>query len=345
MKMIRTIEDTCINPAPDFENFRKVLLSQKDFSNIPFYELYANGSIMGKILGRKYENITDLVEFYYRTGYDYVPVGINNQIKRGNLADTSQGYPVTDIDSYAKYQWPKSEDISFGELEEAAKKLPQGMKIVGQMSGIFENVEGILGYENMCIMLMEDRPLVQEIFAHIGEIFTYIYSFMAKHESVGALVISDDMGFKSQTLISPDDIRELVLPWHRKFAEIAHAGNKPCILHSCGQLSEIMDDIIDYVKIDAKHSYEDVIMPVTEAKKKYGKRISILGGFDLDRLSRSSCEEVRDHAFKLLRECGSDGGYALGSGNSIADYVPVENYLTMLDEGWKFRENNKREEQ
>ena len=30
------------------------------------------------------------------------------------------------------------------------------------------------------------------------------------------------------------------------------------------------------------------------------------------------------------------GGYALGSGNSIANYVPVENYLAMLDEGLNY---------
>jgi len=36
-------------------------------------------------------------------------------------------------------------------------------------------------------------------------------------------------------------------------------------------------------RIDAKHSYEDAIMPVTEAKKKYGEKIAILGGVDVDR--------------------------------------------------------------
>lgn len=28
------------------------------------------------------------------------------------------------------------------------------------------------------------------------------------------------------------------------------------------------------------------------------------------------------------------GRYALGSGNSVANYVPVQNYLAMLDEGY-----------
>ena len=48
-----------------------------------------------------------------------------------------------------------------------------------------------------------------------------------------------------------------------------------------------MNDLIDYVKIDAKHSYEDSSYSVAEYKKLYGDRIAILGGIDMDKLSRN----------------------------------------------------------
>ena len=161
---------------------------------------------------------------------------------------------------------------------------------------------------------------------------------MAGMDKVGAVMISDDLGFKTQTLVSPAYLRKYVLPLHKKQAQIIHAAGKPAILHSCGQLESIMEDIIEDVRIDARHSFEDAIMPVTEFKKRYGGRIGILGGFDIDRLCRSTEQEVRDHTRMLLKECGSDGGYALGSGNSIAAYMPIENYLAMIDEAWRLRE-------
>ena len=40
---------------------------------------------------------------------------------------------------------------------------------------------------------------------------------------------------------------------------------------------DVMDDSIDFVGIDAKHSFEEVILPVTEVKKLYGHRVSLLG--------------------------------------------------------------------
>ena len=63
----------------------------------------------------------------------------------------------------------------------------------------------------------------------------------------------------------------------------------------------------------------------------------LLGGFDVDRLCRSSEAEIRAHVDLLIDQVGPDGGYALGSGNSIARYVPPDHYLTMLDQGWKRR--------
>lgn len=54
-------------------------------------------------------------------------------------------------------------------------------------------------------------------------------------------------------------------------------------------------------------------------------------------LASSSEEKTRRHVRFILEQC-ADKGYALGSGNSIADYVKIENYLAMIDEGKKFRE-------
>jgi uroporphyrinogen decarboxylase len=150
---------------------------------------------------------------------------------------------------------------------------------------------------------------------------------------VGALWLGDDMGFKTSTMVSHQVFREYVFPWQKRVGEIAHAQGLPFLLHACGNLSQIMDDLIDDVGIDAKHSFEDVIMPVSEAKRQYGERIAILGGIDVDFLCRASEDEVRAYTRKVIEACAPGGGWALGTGNSVANYIPVQNYLAMLDVG------------
>jgi len=126
------------------------------------------------------------------------------------------------------------------------------------------------------------------------------------------------------------------LPWHKKFASLAHAHNKMYWLHCCGNVLPIMEDLIEDIKIDAFHSFQDTIIPVGEFKRRYGKRIAVFGGVDVNKLCRLQENELRGYVREILEEC-MPYGYALGSGNSIANYVPVKNYFIMLDEGLKWK--------
>lgn len=74
-----------------------------------------------------------------------------------------------------------------------------------------------------------------------------------------------------------------------------------------------------------------MFLPVEEAYERFGDRIAIMGGMDMDFLCRKSPEAIRKRARNLLALAAGKGGYALGSGNSIARYVPRENFLALRD--------------
>ena len=125
-------------------------------------------------------------------------------------------------------------------------------------------------------------------------------------------------------------MEKYVFPWHKRIVEVIHAAGKPAILHSCGNLNDIMDYIIDEIGYDAKHSYEDSIMPVEEVYERWHGRIAILGGIDMDFMSRSNPEAIKERCREMLRRTKGRGGYALGTGNSVPEYVPIENYMAMI---------------
>jgi len=107
-------------------------------------------------------------------------------------------------------------------------------------------------------------------------------------------------------------------------------GISAAILYSYGNLEAVMDDIIDDMGFDAKHSFEDKICPVEEAYERWGDRISILGGIDVDYVCRSTPGEIRQRSRVMLQRSAARGGYALGTGNSVPEYVPDENYFAMI---------------
>ena len=65
----------------------------------------------------------------------------------------------------------------------------------------------------------------------------------------------------------------------------------------------------------------------------YGTRVTPLGGLDVDVICRGSEAEVRAYARKKIAQCFADGYWALGTGNSLTNYMPVENYIAVLEEG------------
>ena len=359
------IDRFSMKPDPDFNRLLKVLRREGPPDRVPFIELIVGGHAVDEALGTKSvpvtgphrreiarENLRRSVEFFHRAGYDYVPCSpdVKLTMVKHDAPDPSdpsrQRSWVTESDSlvsnweqFEKYPWPRYEDIDFGRLEILAEIMPDGMKVLGQTGGVFEYSSRILGYETMCYLLLDDRELVQAVVDRVGQHLLGIYQTMVQSDIVGTCWISDDLGYKAQTMISPTDLQKLIFPWHKQLAEVIHNSGRPALLHSCGNLSAVMDDLIDEVGIDAKHSFEDVIQPVTEFNRQYGDRVAVLGGIDLDFLCRHSEAEIRTYVRNVLDECAPGGGYALGTGNSVANFVPTENYLVMLDEGWRWGRN------
>jgi len=101
-------------------------------------------------------------------------------------------------------------------------------------------------------------------------------------------------------------------------------------LHSCGNVNEVMDDIIDDIGFCGKHSYEDNIEPVEDVYERLHNRLAIMGGIDIDFICRSTPEAVYTRSLAMLERASTRGGYALGSGNSIPYYIPDENYFAMI---------------
>jgi uroporphyrinogen decarboxylase len=244
--------------------------------------------------------------------------------------------PIANPEDIEKYNWPDISKVDFSQLDWYEKNLPKDMGLYHTID-VGEIVRDLMGYENMCISLFERPEFVDELCRRVGEYQFSLGKTLCQYKCVAAVYGSDDYGFKTSLLWDPQTIRTRFLPWHTKYAEHAHSKGKLYLLHSCGKLDEIMDDIIDTVKADAKHSFEDVITPVTEAKKLWENRISLLGGLDVDFMTRSDEQAIRKRVRETLDICMPGGGYCLGLGNWVTSYIPPENYLVLLDEARRYQ--------
>ena len=323
---------------PHFENLLAVLQRQAP-KRPTMYELFLNDELYDILSAQTSEGLTGsarTIAAMRNAGYDYIPGGIpgfhfdKGERTHANTYSLNEGAVISNRADFDAYTWPDVETCNHQELADIEPLLPAGMKIIaGGPCGVLENVIGLVGYEPLCMMIMDDEQLVYDIFENVGSRLVAYYTKAVIYPSVGAIVGNDDWGFKSQTMLSPADMRRFVIPWTRDLVAAAHAAGKPAIQHSCGNRQQILDDLCDDIKYDGIHSYEDTIQPVEEAYDQYGSRTAIIGGIDVDFMVRRSPREIYERSAAMLEKTGGKG-YALGSGNSIAPYIPHENYYAMV---------------
>jgi len=354
-----------VDVTPDWEALRDCILRKGTPARVHHIELFLDhelkvalceryGLMDGVDPAEPFFNLKREIAVQRFCGYDYVRQGIeglempmNRQIAEDTAELAREGGrsfmnehrgPITNWEEFGSYPWPDPQQARTTALEWYEENLPDDMCVIG--SGGFahfaEHLTWLMGYETCCYALYDERDLVKAIADRLIEIYEVVIARFLQFDRVKIIWGSDDMGFKTGTLISPDDLREFVLPGHKLMAKMSHDAGRPYLLHACGQLTEIMEDLIEDVRIDARHSFEDTIEPVTDAYERYGDRIAILGGIDVDFLCRSSEDQIRARVRRTLDQCMPGGRYCLGSGNSVANYVPMDHYLAMVDEGRRY---------
>jgi len=336
-----------VRRKPDFEQFLKVLRRRGRPTYLPFYEHVASSGFVACRTGKPFDRMKPsdpqywptYVEFWVGMGYDCIPMEIPLRIEiggwQGGLTHGSEAEVVIrSTEDFERFPWPEeSAPIEFRHFETVGQLLPEGVRIVGGVAaGPYEWVSRMMGVIGLAYALADAPGLVEMMFRKIGALHASADRQLAAMDCVGALRQGDDLGFKTATFLSPEDIRKYVLPIYRAQVAAAHARGKPFILHSCGNLAEVYEDLIA-CGIDAKHSFEETILPVAEFKRRYGARLTPLGGLDVDFICRRSADEIRAYTRRAIQDCFADGHWALGTGNSLTNYMPVENYLVVLETG------------
>lgn len=330
-----------VHREPDFENIRRVLTCQKP--NRPtLFEFFMNDDVYEAAAGPAptgddpVAHMAYTIQAFAACGYDYATVSgcdfrfPTDSVSSKETLSLNDFAIIESWEDFEKYPWPDAKHADYSRLEKIKPYLPPKMKLMTSgPNGLLENVIQLVGYENLCLMLYDDPDLVQAIFDKVGSTLVDYYENCAKYDTVGILMINDDWGFNTQTMLSVADMRKYVFPWHKKMVEAAHKNGKLAVLHSCGYANDIMEDIIEDMQYDGRHSYEDNIVPVEEFYKRWGGRIAVLGGMDVDFLVRSEEEEITRRSKAMLELAKEKGGYALGSGNSIPRYIPKEKYFAM----------------
>ncbi len=316
---------------------------------LPLYEHNVCTGVISALTGTDLEAVMrrDRLEFFRhycgffrQVGYDVVTF---EQCITSILPDNGALYggrpgPIQDPETLAAYPWETLADRYWDraapQFEALGRAMPPGMKAIGGVgNGVFEISEDLTGLEYLPFLQLDHPEAYEELYRRIGDLTVTLWERFLKEfgEIYCVCRFGDDLGFRSSLLTMPATIREQVIPQYRRVIDLVHRHGKPFLLHSCGCIFEVMEDLIA-AGIDAKHSNEDAIAPFAEWIDRYSGRIGLFGGIDMDRIVSDTPENIRRFIRSNVPSWrATASGFAVGTGNSIPDYVPPENYLAMLE--------------
>lgn len=335
---------------PDYKNILSVLYNNKP-GRLPLYEHHIDLPFISKYLGQEIGlqgNKPEDYRQYYRKvigfwkemtydAFDYEAAICDIYPGHGAIMGGRPG-PIQTRDDFNKYPFDEIPTIFWKtykpHLDAIREVTPAGMKAYGGCGyGIFESSQDLVGYEYLCVMQYLDPELFADIFSRIGDLYVELWSEMIKrYDDIFVFYrMGDDLGYKNSTLLEPSTIRKHILPQYKRIIDLIHGSGKKFLLHSCGCIFEIMEDLID-LDIDAKHSNEDQIAPFDKWIDLYSDRIGLFGGIDVNTI----CQKGYDDVFREVLEKGIEyrfraQGYGIGSGNSIPEYVPPEGFTAMIN--------------
>ena len=338
---------------PDFERYLTAL-NCREPDRVPLGDFYMDLLAKERFLGRKLVTLEDEVEFWTTAGFDFVPspaglIEVAGALTaKPGITKTAEGEEVTRqwMDEHAgiittweqfeKFQWPSVDEFNFPKWETFGKILPSGMKAVAVLGRIYTTVWMLMGADTFYGSLESNEALVSAMFETVGRIQYVTLLRLLDYPSIGAIVNPDDIAHNAGWLIHPKYFRKYIFPWYKKMATECRNKGVGFVLHSDGDCTDAMDDIIE-CGFQGFNPIQPNCMDIVEVKKRWGKSICLIGNINLDStLTLGSPQDVRAEVYERIRTIAPGGGYMMASSNSITDYVPLENMKALFDATFEF---------
>jgi len=292
--------------------FRKNLRFQKKWWKYP-HESIDEWGIIWKSSGTESDDIT--------RGHPY----------KGPLQenwDNLEDYEIPDASDPERYRIVRSKFWQF---------LGRKKYCIGELSpnGFFNLCSQLRGFSNFLIDIGRKPNNVEELVEKVKPFYmTKIEKYKEYYPKMDAIIVADDLGAQNSPFISPKLFKRFFSPAYKEIIELTHDLDMDFILHSCGQILELLPELItlgvDVFEFDSPH------MTGVENFKKFSEQRRVAFWLSSNIQStyvNGTPEEIEEEIKYYIKEIGAkDGGLAIyeyTSNNALG--TPKENIIAQRE--------------
>jgi uroporphyrinogen decarboxylase len=217
----------------------------------------------------------------------------------------------------------------FTDIPSRIEAAPDRFRVFQVGFSLYERAWTLRGMENLLMDFVANPSFVQELLNVIAD-YNVRQVREALNYDIDAVYFGDDWGQQRGLQMGCAHWRRLILPVLRRMYGVVRSAGKFVMIHSCGDVDELFDDLID-AGINCFNPFQPEVMDVYGLLPRYRGRLAFHGGLSTQRtLPFGSAEDVRRETRRLL-DLGHDGGYLFAPSHDVEGDVPLENMLAFIE--------------
>lgn len=195
---------------------------------------------------------------------------------------------------------------------------------------LFERAWSLRGMEELLMDFFVNEEFIEQLFATITDYNLTIINEVLKYP-VDGFYFGDDYGQQNGLIMGVPLWQKYIKPQlARTFAPVKAKG-LPVFLHSCGNIYDILDDLIE-IGLDCYQTVQPEIYDLKLLKDNFGGRLTFYGAVSTQQfLPFAKPCEVKDKLKETIAILGKNGGYICAPTHQAPPDVPPENIMAMIE--------------
>lgn len=195
------------------------------------------------------------------------------------------------------------------------------------INGPFWQLREWCGFENLCMMLIDDPEFVHEMITFWQRFVLQTLEPILEQVELDYVQLNEDMAFKMHSMISPAMTRRFLLPTWKKWVSAIKASGCPVVcMDSDGYVAELMPIWIEAgfncnfpVEVAAGND-------IVAYRRQYGTQMAYIGGIDKRALAAGG-EKMRDEVQRVVPSLLKEGGFIPGCDHGVPPDISWPNYV------------------